>query len=66
MKYIHINCDLGEGGEYDAQLMPLISACNIACGGHAGTVESMHDTVVLAMEILINATKAIKTRSRIL
>ncbi len=50
MKYIHINCDLGEGGGNDAQLMPLISACNIACGGHAGTVESMHDTVVLAME----------------
>lgn len=50
MKYIHINCDLGEGGDYDAQIMPLISACNIACGGHAGTVESMHDAVVLAME----------------
>ncbi len=50
MKYIHINCDLGEGGDYDEQLMPMISACNIACGGHAGTVESMHDTVQLAME----------------
>ncbi|MFO7721505.1 MAG: 5-oxoprolinase subunit PxpA [Gillisia sp.] len=50
MKNIHINCDLGEGGEHDAQLMPLISACNIACGGHSGTVESMHDTVMLAME----------------
>ncbi len=50
MKYIHINCDLGEGGEYDAQFMPLISACNIACGGHAGTLESMHETVAHAME----------------
>ena len=30
--------------------MPFISACNIACGGHAGTVESMHDTVALAMK----------------
>ena len=50
MKHIHINCDLGEGGENDAELMPLISACNIACGGHSGTVESMHDTVMLAME----------------
>lgn len=50
MKKIHINCDLGEGGEHDKELMPLISACNIACGGHAGNLESMHHTVDLAME----------------
>lgn len=50
MNYIHLNCDLGEGGKYDEQLMPLISACNIACGGHAGTLESMRETVDLAME----------------
>ena len=50
MNFIHINCDLGEGGNKDAHIMPLISACNIACGGHAGTVESMHDTVALAMK----------------
>src|SRR5690606_28993440 len=50
MEYIHINCDLGEGGKQDAEIMPLISACNIACGGHAGTLESMRETVALAME----------------
>jgi len=50
MNSIHINCDLGEGGRYDNELMPLISASNIACGGHAGTLESMHQNVVLAME----------------
>ncbi|WP_424493777.1 5-oxoprolinase subunit PxpA [Salinimicrobium sp. GXAS 041] len=50
MNYIHLNCDLGEGGTYDEQLMPFISACNIACGGHAGTLESMRETVDLAME----------------
>lgn len=49
-KTIHINCDLGEGGKFDEELMPLISACNIACGGHAGNLESMHRTVRLAME----------------
>lgn len=49
-KSIHINCDLGEGGKFDEELMPLISACNIACGGHAGNLESMHRTVRLAME----------------
>ncbi len=47
---IHLNCDLGEGGEHDGQLMQLISACNIACGGHAGTLETMQHTVDLAME----------------
>ncbi|TQI70324.1 UPF0271 protein [Gramella sp. Hel_I_59] len=47
---IHINCDLGEGGEFDDKLMPLISACNIACGGHAGNLETMHRTVRLALE----------------
>lgn len=50
MKEIHINCDLGEGGENDAQIMPLISACNIACGGHAGTLETMKHTIDLAIE----------------
>lgn len=50
MREIHINCDLGEGGKFDARLMPLISACNIACGGHAGNLETMHHTVDIAME----------------
>lgn len=50
MKTIHINCDLGEGGKYDAQLMPNISACNIACGGHAGDAKSMLETVLLAIK----------------
>lgn len=50
MKYIHINCDLGEGTGRDKGLMPLISACNIACGGHAGNLSSMRETIHLAME----------------
>ena len=49
-KQIHINCDLGEGGDFDEELMPLISACNIACGGHAGNLETMHRTVKMAIE----------------
>ncbi|MBZ9731533.1 5-oxoprolinase subunit PxpA [Salegentibacter sp. JZCK2] len=50
MKEIHINCDLGEGGDFDADLMPHISACNIACGGHAGNLETMQETIKLAVE----------------
>ncbi len=33
---IDLNCDLGEGGPFDAELMPLITSANIACGFHAG------------------------------
>jgi UPF0271 protein len=33
---IDLNCDLGEGCAGDAELMPLITSANIACGFHAG------------------------------
>jgi UPF0271 protein len=33
---IDLNCDLGEGCAFDAELMPLITSANIACGFHAG------------------------------
>ena len=45
---IDINCDVGEGVENEAELFPLISSCNIACGGHAGDVQSMLTIVRLA------------------
>lgn len=45
---IDVNSDLGEGAGTDAQLMPLISSANIACGGHAGDDETMRATVALA------------------
>ncbi|MCK5637960.1 MAG: 5-oxoprolinase subunit PxpA [Flavobacteriaceae bacterium] len=43
-----INCDLGEGLGNDAQIMPFISSCNIACGAHAGNLSIMRSTVLLA------------------
>lgn len=33
---LDLNCDLGEGCPHDAELMPLITSANIACGFHAG------------------------------
>jgi UPF0271 protein len=45
---IPINADLGEGLGTDAQLMPFLTACNIACTGHAGTVATMTQTTKLA------------------
>ena len=43
-----INCDLGEGLSNDAQIMPFITSCNIACGAHAGNKNLMTTTVLLA------------------
>ena len=47
-KRIDLNCDLGEGGGHDAELMPLITSANIACGAHAGDLETMIEAVELA------------------
>lgn len=46
---IDLNCDMGEGFATDAQIMPLISSANIACGYHAGGGELMRQTIRLAM-----------------
>lgn len=45
---IDLNCDLGEGAGRDAELMPLITSANIACGAHAGDRETMRAAVALA------------------
>ena len=47
---IDLNCDMGEGFNSDAWIMPFISSANIACGGHAGDDESMRKTILLAKE----------------
>lgn len=47
---IDINADLGEGTGLDEQIMPLISSCSIACGGHFGTEDTMRETVRLALQ----------------
>jgi len=54
MKNIDLNCDLAEGGKFDTELMPLISSCNIACGGHFGNEETMGAAVKLALQNGVN------------
>ncbi len=44
----NINCDLGEGFNIAPEIMPLIGAANIACGGHAGDNETMTNCIQLA------------------
>ncbi len=47
---VDLNCDLGEGAGHDAELMPLITSANIACGAHAGDEATMRETVALAQK----------------
>jgi UPF0271 protein len=47
---VDLNCDLGEGAGHDAELMPLITSANIACGAHAGDETTMRATVALAQK----------------
>ncbi len=49
MATVDLNADLGEGDSCDAELLAIVSSCNIACGGHAGDVDSMQATVALAI-----------------
>ncbi|OUR91119.1 lactam utilization protein LamB [Flavobacteriales bacterium 34_180_T64] len=44
---IDINVDVGEGLDNESQLLPYVSSCNIACGGHAGDIETMRKVVRL-------------------
>ena len=47
---IDLNCDMGEGMDTDASIFPYISSANIACGAHAGDVDTMRRTVESALQ----------------
>lgn len=47
---IDINCDMGEGLNNEAALMPFISSANIACGYHAGNEEVMRHVISLCLQ----------------
>ena len=50
MLKIDLNCDMGEGYGNDAELMDYVSSVNIACGFHAGDIDTMKSTVDLAIK----------------
>lgn len=64
MNTIDLNADLGEGDDYDRELLRVVSSCNIACGGHAGDVETMTATVseALANGVAVGAHPAYPDR----
>lgn len=47
---VDLNCDLGEGGPCDAELLDGVTSANIACGFHAGDPGVMRRTVELALK----------------
>ena len=47
---IDINADVGEGIGNESQLIPYVSSCNIACGGHAGNLKTMRKVARLAKQ----------------
>ena len=49
MYSVDINCDMGEGLGNDEMLMRFITSANIACGYHAGDIETMQKTIALAV-----------------
>ena len=55
MATVDLNADLGEGDAYDAELLAVVSSCNIACGGHAGDAASIAATL---REALANGVSA--------
>lgn len=47
---IDINADVGEGIQNESLLLPYISSCNVACGGHAGNQNSIEQVVNIAIQ----------------
>ena len=47
---VDLNADLGEGFD-DAALLPFLSSCNVACGAHAGSAETMRGTLLAARKL---------------
>lgn len=70
MRWIDINCDMGESWKteqvgQDAALMPFISSCNLACGVHGGDQLTRQKTIGLALayEVAIGAHPSLPDRA---
>ncbi len=50
MYKIDLNSDLGEGAAFDAEIIPLVTSANIACGFHAGDSVLMKKTIELCLQ----------------
>ncbi|WP_022800953.1 LamB/YcsF family protein [Deinococcus ficus] len=48
LRRMDLNADLGEGSPHEAQVMPVVTSANVACGGHSGDEATMRASVRLA------------------
>ncbi|QEG22585.1 LamB/YcsF family protein [Mariniblastus fucicola] len=52
---IEINCDVGElSRAIDDAILPLVTACNVCCGAHAGDIELIQGTIREAIRLGVN------------
>lgn len=49
-----LNCDMGEGMDTDAAIMPFITSANVACGFHAGDDPTISRTIDLALQYRVH------------
>jgi len=47
---VNLNADLGEGTNIEKVIMPFLSSCSIACGGHTGNTNTMSEAIQIAVE----------------
>ncbi len=47
---IQLNCDIGEGYNFDEEIFPYINMANLACGYHAGDKKTMQKSIILAKQ----------------
>lgn len=50
MKRIDLNVDVGEGFDFDADLLLFATSANICCGAHAGSWDLTQETIGLALD----------------
>ncbi len=48
MSWLDLNADLGEGVGDDAAMLDIVTSASIACGGHAGNLDTMRATLLAA------------------
>ena len=50
---VKINSDLGEGTGIEKDIMPYLTSCSIACGGHTGDKSTMKNTILIAKKYCV-------------
>lgn len=66
MRTIDLNCDVGEGCPTDAEMLRYATSANIACGLHAGDVDTIARTVdaALSLGVAVGAHPGYRDRER--